>query len=49
MAFPLGDIQQGVQPFRKFWNAPIQKQSNHQSILYNFLIYPDYYSSLQRS
>ena len=28
MALPIDNIQQGVQPFLKFWNEPILKQYN---------------------
>ena len=36
MALLLNDIQQVVQPFRKFWNRPIQNQSNQYFKIFQF-------------
>ena len=40
MALPLGEIQQGVQLFSKFWNEPIQIQSNQYFQIFQFTPIP---------
>ena len=43
MAFPLSAIEQAVQPFRKFWNERIQKQSNQFFKIFQFTPIPIVY------
>ena len=50
MALKLGNIKQVVHPFRKFWNEPIQKQSNQYFKIFQFTPIPTVpYNDLDRA